>query len=280
MIRIASRVFLCAVAVTSVAYADAATTFYGSTKGQPYFVRPANLTTMSTTVVRYSIQPFFPNHDASCFIQAIQEADYEGMIFLYRNGFDPANPLENLIAYSDDGPVFDRGESRIGPLSLTFEDNYYLVTTGYFGNTIGTFSNMVACDAPATRVVVGDGSFGTGNYEGQIAELLGGRFKVWVTGFDFAHTDFIGRTAPLASTDSAIFWFFNPANFELLVKIVDGCGINNRYWVYFAATTNVEFRLYVDDTWDNDPAFYYRNRLGTQEATSVADSDAFATCNF
>ncbi len=52
----------------------------------------------------------------------------------------------------------------------------------------------------------------------------------------------------MASNDSAIFYFFQPANFELLVKIVDGCGSNNRFWVFYAATTNVEFTLRVSRT--------------------------------
>ena len=278
MIRTATRLFLCALVLSAVAYGEAATTFYGTTQGQPFFNRPESLGSLSGVSVRYSVQPFFPNEDANCFIHSIQESGFDGFIFLYRNGFDPSNPLDNLIALHDDGPEFGRGESRIATRPLLFEDNYYLVTAGYFAGTTGTFSNMVGCEAPATRVVVGDDAFGVGNYDGRVAELLGGRFRVWVTGTDFTLTPFIGRTAPLASTDSAIFWFFNPANFELLVKIVDGCGANGRFWVFYAATTNVDFYLYVDDTWDSAPGIYYHNPLGTQFATSVADSDAFATC--
>lgn len=279
MIRIASRLFLCAFVLSAVAYGEAATTFYGSNQGQPTFNRPSGLATLSGNIVRYSVQPFFPNVDAQCFIESIQEGpDFDGVILLYRNGFNPASPLSNLIAISDDGPDFDIGESHIDARPLLFSDNYYLVTAGYNNLDIGTFSNMVACESPATRVVVGDGAFGTGNYDGRVAELLGGRFKVWVTGNDFALNPFVGKTAPLASTDSAIFYFFQPANFELLVKIVNGCGLNNRFWVFYAATTNVDFYLYVDDTFDSAPGIYYHNPLGTQFATSVADSDAFATC--
>ena len=280
MIRIASRLFLLAFVLSAVAYGEAATTFYGSTAGQPFFNRPDDLTTLSGVSVRYSVQPFYPNADTNCYIQSIQESGYEGMIFLYRNGFNPASPLANLIAYHDDGPVFGRGESRIESRPMLFEDNYYLVTTGYFAGTSGTFSNMVACEEPATRVIVADGSLGTGNYDGRAAELLGGRFKVWVTGNDFAFVPFVGRTVPLASTDSAIFYFFQPANFELLVKMVDACGFNGRFWVFYAATTNVDFYLYVDDTFDLNPPIYYHNPLGTQLRTSVADSNAFATCAF
>ncbi|MEO8196672.1 MAG: hypothetical protein ABI689_08115 [Thermoanaerobaculia bacterium] len=278
MIRIASRLFLCAFVISAVAYGEAATTFYGTNQGQPTFNRPNGLASLSGRIVRYSVQPFFPNDDANCFIQSVQEGTFDGVILLYRNGFNPASPLTNLIGYDDDGPEFGVGESRIDTAALLFDDNYYLVTTSYAEGVTGTFSNQVVCRDPATRVVVGDGAFGAGNYDGRVAELLGGRFKVWVTGNDFAHTPFVGKTAPLASTDSAIFYFFQPANFELLVKIVNGCGLNSRFWVFYAATTNVDFYLYVDDTFDSAPGIYYHNPLGTQYATSVADSDAFATC--
>lgn len=281
MLRIASRLFLLTLVLATAAYGEAATTFYGSTAGQPLFNRPSSLIALSGVNVRYSVQPFFPNLDADCYIQSIQEGGYDGMIFLYRNGFNPASPLTNLIAMDDDGPNFLTGESLITSQSLDFSNNYYLVTAGYYAGSSGTFSNFVACEAPATRVVVGDGVFGSNlpsDYDGRIAELLGGRFKVWVTGTDFSSNAFVGRTAPLASTDSAIFYFFQPANFELLVKIVNGCGLNARFWVFYAATTNVDFYLYVDDTFDFAPGIYYHNPLGTQLATSVADTDAFATC--
>lgn len=278
MIRIASRLFLCAFVLSAVAYGEAATTFYGTNQGQPTFNRPNGLASLSGRIVRYSVQPFFPNVDANCFIQSVQEGTFDGVILLYRNGFNPASPLTNLIGYNDDGPEFGVGESRLDSAPLLFNDNYYLVTTSYAEGVTGTFSNQVVCEDPATRVVVGDGAFGTGNYDGRVAELLGGRFKVWVTGNDFALNPFVGKTAPLASTDSAIFYFFQPANFELLVKIVNGCGLNSRFWVFYAATTNVDFYLYVDDTFDSAPGIYYHNPLGTQFATSVADSDAFATC--
>ncbi|MCP3912053.1 MAG: hypothetical protein GY713_13970, partial [Actinomycetia bacterium] len=45
-----------------------------------------------------------------------------------------------------------------------------------------------------------------------------------------------------------IFAFRNPANPEFLVKILDGCAINDHYWVFYAATTNVGFEVTVTDT--------------------------------
>ncbi len=47
------------------------------------------------------------------------------------------------------------------------------------------------------------------------------------------------------------FWFFNPddqANLDLCVKVLDGTTINDRFWVFAAATTDVEYTLTVTNT--------------------------------
>ncbi len=285
MIRIASRVFLFAFVLSAVAYGEAATSFYGSTKGNPTFNHPADLTTLSGDFTRYDVQPFRVNQSVHCFIQSVQEGDdFDGMLFLYRGSFNPGSPLTNLIALDDDDDdTYFVGTTRIDSIQLFSTNDYFLVTAGYDPFDFGTFTNTITCDEPASRVLVGYGQFGDGlpaDYDGRYAQLLNGRFEVSVTGFDFFANPFIGRTVPLASNDSAVFWFFKPANFELLVKIVNGCGLNNRFWVYYAATTNVDFTLKVTDTFLPAPFNYvtYHNPLGTQFYTSVADSDAFDTC--
>jgi len=277
MIRTASRLFLCAIVLATAVYADAATTFYGTTSGQPVFDRPDDLGTLSGISTRYSVQPFFPNDAADCFIESVQEGGFDGYIFLYRNGFDPDDPLANLVALSDDA-VFGVGSSRIDSLALSYFDDYYLVTAGYNDDDDGTFSNQVVCDAPATRVLAGDDFFGTdsgSDYDGRIAELLGGRFQVSVTGSDFSDLPFIGHTVPLASTESAIFWFFEPANFELLIKMVNGCGTPlDHFWVFYAAATNVQFTVTVHDA-VADLTKSYTNPSGTSLNTTVTDIAAF-----
>lgn len=61
----------------------------------------------------------------------------------------------------------------------------------------------------------------------------------------------LGGATPLATlgvTQGGLFSFFSPENPEVLVKVLNACGLNQRYWVFFAATTNVEFALTVTDT--------------------------------
>ena len=64
----------------------------------------------------------------------------------------------------------------------------------------------------------------------------------------------------------------------MLVKVLDGCGINDRFWVYAAATTDVEYTLEVTDTWTGQTVIY-ANPLGVS-AAAITDTDAFATCGF
>jgi hypothetical protein len=45
-----------------------------------------------------------------------------------------------------------------------------------------------------------------------------------------------------------VFWFFDAANPEMLLKILDGCAINGHYWIFYAAGTNVGLTTTVTDT--------------------------------
>ena len=53
---------------------------------------------------------------------------------------------------------------------------------------------------------------------------------------------------PLPSApDSGLFYFFAPSNIEMLIKVLNACVPPfNHYWVFFAATTNVEFAVVGD----------------------------------
>jgi len=102
------------------------------------------------------------------------------------------------------------------------------------------------------------------------------RFCVEVAWRDFQGNTGAGRVVPFGSDDSGLFWFFAPDNWEMLVKVLDGCGVNDRYWVFAAATTNVEYTLRVTDT-ANGVLEEYFNPLGTA-SPAITDTGAFATC--
>ncbi len=56
-----------------------------------------------------------------------------------------------------------------------------------------------------------------------------------------------GQSLPLA-LDSGVFWFFNPSNLELTLKVLDGCGVNDRFWVFLSGLTDVGVEVTVEDT--------------------------------
>ncbi len=103
------------------------------------------------------------------------------------------------------------------------------------------------------------------------------RFKVEVEWQDFAGNTGFGRPVPGASDDSGMFWFFEPDNWELQVKVLDGCVVNGNFWVLSSATTNVGFVLRVTDTMTGEVK-EYSNALG-EKAETILDPSAFFSCS-
>jgi plastocyanin len=105
----------------------------------------------------------------------------------------------------------------------------------------------------------------------------GGRFQISVS-YASATANGSATAVPLASNPSSgLFYFFSADNIEMLIKVLNACSAPfNHYWVFFAATTNVEFTVTVIDTTSGAVQTYY-NPLN-QAATSVQDTSAFATC--
>ena len=86
----------------------------------------------------------------------------------------------------------------------------------------------------------------------------------------------VGTVVPGSNSTSGLFWFFGSDNWELLVKVLDGCPVNNYKWVFSAATTNVHYQMAVTDVKSGQTKRYF-NYFG-QSAPAVTDTQAFATC--
>lgn len=101
------------------------------------------------------------------------------------------------------------------------------------------------------------------------------RFEVsveWSVGTDGGDA----RAVDIGSRDAGLFYFFGPNNIEMLFKALDGCGINNHFWVLFAATTDVGFTVTITDT-ETSLTKTYSNPQG-RAANAVIDLEAFDTC--
>jgi predicted esterase len=103
--------------------------------------------------------------------------------------------------------------------------------------------------------------------------LHDGRFAVeaqWATQFGRAGS---ARVASARTHDSGLFWFFEPDNWELQVKVLDGCSLTGHFWVFAAASTNVEYTLTVTDLIAGSAPAVYHHR-GGPPAPAINDVQA------
>ena len=105
--------------------------------------------------------------------------------------------------------------------------------------------------------------------------LNGGRFKVSAR---YNATQSGNGQGPgkvlLESRDSTKFWFFDAANVELMVKVLDGCGVNGKFWVFSAGLTNVGVELTVVDS--NNGAQKVYNNPQNKNYPPTFDTSAFS----
>ncbi|MEO6195222.1 MAG: hypothetical protein ABIS20_19560 [Thermoanaerobaculia bacterium] len=117
---------------------------------------------------------------------------------------------------------------------------------------------------------LGDPRCGTGS------EILclgaGGRFEARVNWKNpFTGQTGTGRALPLTGGTGA-FWFFDPANLELMIKVLDGGAVNGHFWVFYGSLSNVEYTITVTDT-STGTAKTYQN--APFQFVSRADVEAF-----
>lgn len=84
-----------------------------------------------------------------------------------------------------------------------------------------------------------------------------------------------GRAVPLTN-DTGYFWFFNENNIEMVIKVLNGCGLNQRFWVFAGGLTDVEVEITVRDT-ETGAVKTYTNPLG-RAFQPIQDTSAFAGC--
>ncbi len=84
------------------------------------------------------------------------------------------------------------------------------------------------------------------------------------------------RAVKLVS-DSGYLWFFNDSNIEAVVKVLNGCAINSRFWVFAGGLTNVRVVLTVTDTVAGASESYSNPQ--SHAFQPIQDTEAFATCN-
>ncbi|HKV07355.1 MAG TPA: hypothetical protein VJ725_04390 [Thermoanaerobaculia bacterium] len=72
-----------------------------------------------------------------------------------------------------------------------------------------------------------------------------------------------GTASVVKLTDeTGYLWFFNSSNVEAVVKVLNGCGLNGKFWVFAGGLTDVQVTLTVTDTQTGNSKTY-TNPQGT-----------------
>jgi hypothetical protein len=173
---------------------------------------------------------------------------------------------------------------------LIFEyDYFYAADTGAANSRLVDFQGTSAWSDPTNNITgTANTAFLPANND-QVAPdtrpclpgsatacLRDGRFTVKVDWQTPQGTMAAGNVHSDTNNETAAFWFFNANNVEALLQVLDRCPVNDRFWVFAAATTNVDLTLRVTDTQTGQVRTYF-NPTG-QVPPAITDTDAFATC--
>ena len=149
---------------------------------------------------------------------------------------------------------------------------------GFFTVTLEMTNGRTASSESQTFLVESASPRGTCEPDAFTRCLGHARFAVrvdWWTG-DQGGTGSQGgraRVVEVGGDESSLFSFFGDGNWELLVKVLDGCAVNESFWVFGAAATDIGYRIAVTDT-RASRVMEYENRPGS-EARALSDTNAF-----
>lgn len=243
----------------------------GHSAGGAYSYLLAYLSDLHFSAVFSLSAPFRP-------VTELARDDYVPPIRMYYGASDPN--------YTDG--AYDELRSQWAGLGIRFEEE---IREGYGHNnwpqeTMDRGFQFLVAERDTTAETSGGGVSGAPTEPSsglsacepsdEILCLGDNRFEVGVTWRDFNGTVGSGKVVSFGSADSGLFWFFDANNWELLVKVLDGCGVNGHYWVFAAATTNVEYQLQVVDRATGHTASY-ENPLG-QRSIAITDDQALPGC--
>jgi BACON domain-containing protein len=105
--------------------------------------------------------------------------------------------------------------------------------------------------------------------------LNANRFSVQTLWQTLAGSSGVGQAVSITS-DTGYFWFFDAGSVEVVVKVLNGCDLNQQFWVFAAGLTDVAVTITITDVITGQ-ARTYRNPQNTPFAP-LQDTSALATC--
>lgn len=133
-----------------------------------------------------------------------------------------------------------------------------LPDTGPYALTITTSGGPSSCSASSTTLCLNNNRFAVTT----AWKTTGGQ-----TG--------VGTAVPITS-DTGYFTFFSASNVEVVIKVLDACGLNSRYWIFAGGLTDVNVTLTIRDT-KSGTTKTYTNPLGVA-FQPIQDTNALPVC--
>jgi hypothetical protein len=210
----------------------------GGSPGTPLASIPATATAVPLTSSNTINSQYYPVPIGAALTLPAARSLYVGVQFDGLQHFfvgvdnSPTTPYRPSFASTDGGATW-QAESAIDANAFSA-----------FGIRLDPILSQTACVPSATAMC-----------------LQGSRFKVEATWKTPDGTTGSAQTVQLTD-DSGYLWFFAAANIESVVKVLDACALNHRFWVFAGGLTNVQVVLKVTDT-QTGVAKSYTNPLNT-----------------
>jgi plastocyanin len=196
--------------------------------------------------------------------------------------FSPSGPvMGSTVTFTDtstNAPTswsWNFGDPASGSSNTSTEQNptHAFLAAGTY-TVMETATNAAGSNTASKSVTVSAGGPTVCTPNATTLCLGGARFMVQMVWTNPDNSTGNGTAVSLTDA-SGYFWFFDPTNIEAVIKVLNGCAIDNAYWVFAAGLTNVQVLTTVTDT-QTGAVYTNTNPQGTAFAP-VQDTSAFPT---
>ena len=147
---------------------------------------------------------------------------------------------------------------------------------GFYEVTLSVGDGTTVSTARQVFLVEAAELLGTCEADAETLCLQDSRYSVAVDWRTAAGNSGAASVVHSGTNDSGLFRFFDRNNWEVLIKVLDGCAVNGHLWVYGASTTDLGYVIRVTDT-VTGLMKEYRNEPG-RPAAAITDATAFHAC--
>ena len=169
-----------------------------------------------------------------------------------------------------------RWEFGDGKTSRSRRPEYAWSSPGFYEVTLRVSDGVTESVASRKFLVEASDPAGSCVADEETLCLQDSRYAVTVAWWTGAGESGAGSVVHAGTNDSGLFTFFSRENWEVLIKVLDGCALNGHVWVYGASTTDLGYTIRVADT-VTGTVKEYRNEPGLP-APAITDATAFDAC--